>query len=471
MNAVQRVMEDEVWEELVGRLTTIQRQLFNQKIPSLIVLEGCSGRVIGRVAGDLLDKLEPRGVKYTHFDTENVSCANRLLNFLESTPAKGQMAVYDRGWYSYIAENIERVSDEELRVHISEANNFERYLVDNGVLVVKLFLKAEADEVEKLADAFGPRHKKRSFLNDDHVNLKIYTGDKMKNIIEKTDTTYAGWSIIHIDDPELTAFNSISAITNALEHKLQYRPIPSRGEMKTIYHNPRKSVDLTLRAEDYGKKLKRYSERLAELQSRLAISSHSLVVVFEGRDAAGKGGSIKRLAHAFNPRGYVAKPIGVPTEDDNRHTYLWRFCKDMPCDGRITIFDRSWYGRMMVEPIEGFSTQEEYSRSADEINSFESTIAQTGALIVKFWMEISKDEQLSRFNARLENPLKRWKITEEDWRNRESWEVYDEYVDRMIESTNTEDAPWYVIESEHKKYGRLKVMETVIDTLEKALEK
>lgn len=471
MNAVGCIMEDEVWEELVGRLKAVQRQLFSQRIPSLIILEGCSGRVIGRVSGDLLDKLEPRGVKYTHFDIEGISCANRLLSFLESTPANGQMAVYDRGWYSYIAENLEDVSEKGLHNHISEVNNFERYLSDNGIFLVKLFLKAEADEVERLADEFGPRHKKRSFLNDDHLSVKIYTSDRMRHFIEKTDTTYAKWSIVNIDNPELTAFNCISEITNTLEHKLQYNPIPSKGELKTIYDNPRKSVDLTLSAKKYNKKLRRYSKRLAELQSKLAISDHSLVVVFEGRDAAGKGGSIKRLARSFNPRGYVAKPIGVPTDDDDRHTYLWRFCEDLPCDGRITIFDRSWYGRMMVEPIEGLCTQEEYLRSADEINSFERMISHTGALVVKFWMELSKEEQLSRFNARLENPLKRWKITDEDWRNREKWEAYDEYVDRMIESTNTRYAPWYVVESEDKKYGRLKVLKTVIDTLEKALGK
>lgn len=465
------IMNDEAWEELVERLNIIQHELFKERIPALIILEGCSGRVIGRIAGDLLNKLEPRGVKYTHFDPESLSSPKEILRFLEATPAKGQLAIYDRGWYSFIAENLKNISSAMLDHHINEANSFERYLIDNGVMVIKLFLNAEADKVEKLSDKFGLRYKKESFLNDDHVDTEIYCGKKMKSVIERTNTAYAKWNIIDVEDPEITAFNSINAITNALAHKLQYLPFSEKEYLIPMCRNPRKSVDLTLRAENYKSTLKEYSKKLVKLQSVLALSNRSLVIVFEGRDAAGKGGSIKRLAHAFNPRGYVAKPVGVPNKDEDDHTYLWRFCADMPLDGHITIFDRSWYGRMMVEPIEGFCTHEEYLRSSKEINGFENAIVETGAILVKFWMEISKEEQLERFNARSENPLRKWKITEDDWRNREKWEIYDEYVDRMIESTNTLNASWYVIESEDKKYGRLRVMKTIIDVLDENLNK
>ncbi len=464
-------MKDEEWIELVQRLNLVQHKLFKEGVPALIILEGCSGRVIGRVASDLLNKLEPRGVKYTHFDPESLSSPKELLRFLEATPAKGQLAIYDRGWYSYIAENLKKASDKILDYQINEVNNFEKYLINNGVIVIKLFLCAEAETVEKLSEKFGQRHKKKSFLNDDHVDTETYCGLKMKSVIDRTNTTYCKWIIIDVEDPEKTAFDSINAITNALHKGSSYIPFSEKDYVTPLCENPRTSIDLTLRAKDYDVKLKEYSKKLAELQSILAISNRSLVIVFEGRDAAGKGGSIKRLAYAFNPRGYVAKPIGVPTHNDNNHTYLWRFCADMPRDGHITIFDRSWYGRMLVEPIEGFCTHEEYLRSGKEINGFENTMIDAGAIIVKFWMEISKEEQLKRFNSRLENPLKRWKITEDDWRNREKWRIYDKYVDKMIESTNTSNAPWYVIESEHKKFGRLKVMKTIIDVLEKNLNK
>lgn len=462
-------MEDEEWKALVRKLTLVQHELYGERIPALIVLEGCSGRVIGRIAGDLLNKLEPRGVRYTHFDPEKVSNPKTLLNFLASTPAKGQLGIFDRGWYSYIAENIENIPGEELDRMIKEANTFERYLIDNGVMIVKMFLKAEADEVDKLSEKFGPRHKRKSFLNDDHIDTEIYCGEIMNDVIARTDTPYAKWSEIKIEEPEITAFNSISAITNALSHKLKYPPFSPTEYLTARCDNPRNYADLTLKAEGYKDKLMKYSKELARLQSLLAVSDRSLVVVFEGRDSAGKGSSIKRFAHALNPRGYVARSVGVPTPEEKNHTHLWRFCSDMPVDGHITIFDRSWYGRMMVEPIEGLCTHEEYIRSAKEINGFERAIIDTGAILVKFWMEISNEEQLKRFNARAEDPLKNWKITDEDWRNREKWDIYTEYIDNMMESTNTLDAPWYVVESEDKKYGHLKVMETVIEVLGREL--
>lgn len=462
-------MEDEEWEGLVRKLTLIQHELFSEKIPALIMLEGCSGRVIGRVAGDLLNKLEPRGVKYTHFDPEKLSSPKELLGFLASTPANGQLSIYDRGWYSFIAENLDNISGEDLDRMIHEANIFERYLIDNGVMIVKLFLKADADRLDALSEKFGQRHDKKSFLNDDHIDAEVYCGKIMKDVIEKTDTPYAKWLEIGIDEPEITVFNSISAITRALTHKLRYPPFSPTEYQIPKCGNPRQYADLTNKAEGYKDKLNDHSKRLAKLQSVLAVSNRSLVVVFEGRDSAGKGGSIKRLAHALNPRGYAAKATGVPTQTDKEHTYLWRFCEDMPADGHITIFDRSWYGRMMVEPIEGLCTHEEYLRSAKEINSFEKAMIDTGAILIKFWMEISKSEQLKRFNARIEDPMKEWKITDEDWRNREKWDLYTDYIDDMIESTNTPDAPWYVVESEDKKYGRLKVMETVIKVLDKEL--
>ena len=464
-------MEDEEWEALVKKLTLVQHELYSERIPALIILEGCSGRVIGRIAGDLLNKLEPRGIRYRHFDPEGLSSPKALLNFLASTPGKGQLGIFDRGWYSFIAENLEKVTGEGLDRMINDANIFERYLVDNGVMVVKLFLKSEADKVEALSDRFGPRHKKKSFLNDDHLDTEVYCGDIMKEVIARTDTPYARWLEVNIDEPEITAFNSIGGITAALSHKLRYPPFSPAEYTTPMCGNPRKTADMTLKAEGYREKLNDYSKELARLQSILAVSDRSLVVIFEGRDSAGKGGSIKRLAHALNPRGYVARSVAAPTAEEKDHTYLWRFCADMPSDGHITIFDRSWYGRMMVEPIEGFCTHEEYVRSAKEINSLERSMIDTGAIIIKFWMEISPEEQLKRFNARMEDPLKNWKITDEDWRNREKWDVYTDYIDAMIESTNTPEAPWYVVESDDKKYGRLKVMKTVIDVLDKELHK
>ena len=240
--------------------------------------------------------------------------------------------------------------------------------------------------------------------------------------------------------------------------------------MEALFPNPRKGADLTLRAKSYKGELEELSREVSRMQTKLADSKRSMVIVFEGWDAAGKGGSIKRLVRAMSPRGYYVCPVAAPARDEKLHTYLWRFSYNMPKRGHITIYDRSWYGRMMVEPIEGFCTDEEYQRSAEEIRNFERQIHDAGGIVIKFWMEISNGEQLARFQARQENPYKQWKITDEDWRNREKWDVYQEYVDRMIESTNTEYAPWVVVESEDKKYGRLKVLRTVVETLKRELD-
>lgn len=462
-------MDDRQWHALVDNITLVQRNLYNNKIPVLILLEGCSGRVLGRVSGDLLEKFEPRGMKYHHFDSENRCGPKGNISFLANTPSKGQIAIYDRGWYSTIAESLEDAHCEEIDRMVFETNTFERYLVDNGVLLIKLFLFAEEDELEGLLDAFGERHKKKSILNDDHIDAEIYCGERMKDVIRRTDTDISKWNIIRIEDPETTSYNSIYAICQSMIESVKNPVFSPIHYQNPKCGNPRIYANLSQKAENYKDKMDEYYRKLKKLQGELAVSDKALVVVFEGWDAAGKGGSIKRLAHALNPRGYTAVPIGVPTDEDKDHTYLWRFCSHLPTDGRITIFDRSWYGRMLVEPIEMFCTHEEYLRSGREINGFERSMVNSGIILVKLWMEISKAEQLNRFNDRVINPMKNWKITDDDWRNREKWDIYSEYVDRMIETTNTPDAPWTVVESENKKFGRLKVLETVIRALEKNL--
>ena len=251
---------------------------------------------------------------------------------------------------------------------------------------------------------------------------------------------------------------------------MQSEPPKFNDKVEPIFDNPRGKADLTKTAKNYKSDLLRLSTELNRLQGKLANSGKSLAIVFEGWDAAGKGGTIKRVTAALNPRGYYVNPVAAPSGEERLHTYLWRFAVKMPKAGHIAIYDRSWYGRMMVEPIEKFCTEEEYGRSAREIRGFEEFMAETGCIVLKFWMEISPDEQLKRFKARQENPLKQYKITDEDWRNREKWDIYEKYIDDMISATNAERAPWIVVESEDKKYGRIKVLKKIVDTLSKELD-
>jgi len=290
-------------------------------------------------------------------------------------------------------------------------------------------------------------------------------------IISNTGTAIAPWDIVKVNSNLVKATDNVLRIfLDRVNARMQSEPPKFNDKVEPIFDNPRGKADLTKTAKNYKSDLLRLSTELNRLQGKLANSGKSLAIVFEGWDAAGKGGTIKRVTAALNPRGYYVNPVAAPSGEERLHTYLWRFAMKMPKAGHIAIYDRSWYGRMMVEPIEKFCTEEEYGRSAREIRGFEEFMAETGCIVLKFWMEISPDEQLKRFKARQDNPLKQYKITDEDWRNREKWDIYEKYIDDMISATNAERAPWIVVESEDKKYGRIKVLKKIVDTLSKELD-
>jgi polyphosphate kinase 2 (PPK2 family) len=232
-------------------------------------------------------------------------------------------------------------------------------------------------------------------------------------------------------------------------------------------------VDLSkmISSEDYGESKKFYQQKLEILQYELFRKKCSMVIVFEGWDAAGKGGDIHRLVEELNPRLYRVVPVGSPNDIERAHHYLWRFCGKIPRAGHITIFDRSWYGRVLVEKVEKLCSEEEWKRAYREINEFENIITGTGAIILKFWLHIDKDTQLERLKSRQNDPEKSWKITEEDWRNRNKWEAYKIAVDEMLQKTSTLNSQWTVVESNDKRYSRIKILKTVAEALEKELEK
>ena len=230
-------------------------------------------------------------------------------------------------------------------------------------------------------------------------------------------------------------------------------------------------VDLSPTMENklYKEKLKKLQRRLFELHNEIYLHRRPLIIVFEGWDAAGKGGAIKRLVGGLDPRGYEVIPISAPNEEERNKHYLWRFWSSLPKNGHIAIFDRSWYGRVMVERIEGFCSEQQWKRAYEEINYFERELYERGTIQIKFWLHISPEEQLKRFNKRLENPEKNWKITEEDWRNREKWTQYETAVNDMLRYTNTDYSPWIIIPGNDKRYARLNVLENVISQLENEL--
>ena len=229
-------------------------------------------------------------------------------------------------------------------------------------------------------------------------------------------------------------------------------------------------MDKTLTEEEYDTLLNQYQKRLRELHNELYRKKIPVIIAYEGWDAAGKGGNIKRITEALDPRGYEVHPIASPEPHEKARHYLWRFWNRLPKTGHVAIFDRTWYGRVMVERLEGFCSENDWQRAYVEINEFEKELADWNAVIVKFWVQIDKDTQLARFKERENTPEKRWKITDEDWRNREKWDLYEEAVNEMLQKTNTAYAPWHILESNDKKYARIKALKTVIEAIEKKME-
>ena len=431
-------MASTIPDELAEDLTLLQRRIVDEKRQVLVIFEGRSGRVMGRVINEFMNLLEPRGITYTHFVPEKVAGPRDMLRYLSREPAKGQIAIYDRSWYG--------------RMMVEPIEGFD-------------------ETIDAVAGKMGSKRKDRgTFLTDDHIDPKKWRDKTVMPMIAETNRPHAPWDIIDVSDLYLTMNMVVRTFMDRVDHRIEHPVEVDFNPMATPFPNPRLEADLKREDKSYKSELESLSREIGDLQQRLAESGRSMVLVFEGWDAAGKGGSIKRLVRALNPRGYYVVPVAAPKGDESAHSYLWRFAINMPKAGHIVVFDRSWYGRMMVEPIEGFCTPQEYDRSAIEIRALERMITNSGGIVVKFWMEISPEEQLARFNAREANPAKSWKITDEDWRNREKWDVYEEYVDRMITATNTPEEPWVVVESEDKKYGRLKVLRTVRDILRERLD-
>lgn len=295
-------------------------------------------------------------------------------------------------------------------------------------------------------------------------------------MLENTDTEYAPWTIIEATDKDYAAMKILTTVADRLAYALERNSGKVKEAKKKQNQIPAErfqngvlsGIDLSknLTKAQYKKELDKLQKRLSELHNELYRLRIPVVLGFEGWDAGGKGGAIKRLTSHLDPRGYQVNPTASPNDIEKVHHYLWRFWNNMPKAGHVAIFDRTWYGRVMVERIEGFCTEAEWKRAYQEINEMESHMANFGAVVLKFWLHIDKDEQERRFKERMENPAKQWKITDEDWRNREKWDLYEQAVDEMLVRTSTTYAPWIVVEGNSKYYARVKVLKTVVEVLE-----
>jgi polyphosphate:AMP phosphotransferase len=463
-------------EPLQQQLGILQRSLRDHKIPAIIVVEGWNASGITRVIHELIQFLDPRGFSMHSVGspTDEERARPLLWRFWVKTPKKGRFAIFARSWYSRsLAEYIAGIEwKRSIKYSISTINSFERQLAEDGAVILKFFLHISKEEQKKRLDERE---------NDPLISWMITRGDWdfhrqydsylpiIEQFIEGTDNTFAPWTVVEATDENYAIHKVYATVVKALEKRIAYADSHGENSRKNEIIKPKKmevrrasAAPETPDRDDYQTKLLEYENRIRDIHYLLYKRKLPLIIVYEGWDAAGKGGNIMRLVRHMNPRGYDVVPVGRPDQTEADHHYLWRFYQHFPKAGHVTIFDRSWYGRVLVERVEGYCEEYEWKRAYNEINEMEQAYVESGGGLVKFWLEISKDEQLRRFNQRQDDPLKQWKITDDDWRNRNKWDQYEEAVDEMLARTSMPDAPWTVIESDDKWFARLKTLNTVI---------
>jgi len=468
--------------ELEPRAGELQRRAKQLGIPVVIVFEGWDAAGKGTLINQLMQSLDPRGFNVHPINAPNTEEDLRpfLWRFWIKTPENGRIAIFDRSWYGRVlTERVDRIVPRRVWMNaFAEIKSFERQLVDQGAVVLKFFLHISKKEQKK---RFG------NIENNPALAWKVTRQDwkhhrqydeylvAIEEMLARTDSEYAPWTLVAAQDRRYAAVQVFTAFVQMLESRILEHeerlaataavvgPAVSRSPGSSALE--RVDLSKSLSREEYSRKLKKLQEQMRDLEHEIYQRRMPVLMAFEGWDAAGKGGDIKRLTQLMDPRGYEVVPVGTPNDVEKAHHYLWRFWHKIPKAGHICIFDRSWYGRVLVERVEGFCTTEEWKRAYREINEMEEQWSHFGAVLIKFWLHIDQDEQMRRFEERQKITYKKWKITDEDWRNRKKWDQYRQAVDDMLSHTSTNHAPWTVVESNCKLYGRIKVLQTAVKTI------
>ncbi len=472
---------------LRGALLEAQYELRQQaRFPVIILINGIEGAGKGETVKLLNEWMDPRLIRVETFDiqTDEELARPPEWRYWRQLPEKGRIGVFFGNWYSQMLQSRVngRTEDAQLDQSIERALRLERMLCDEGALIFKFWFHLSKQHMQarlkSLAD--DPQHYWR-LSPLDWQQSKTY--DRFvrhgERILRRSSRDYAPWYVVEGVDPNYRSLTTGRIMLQGLQAALQTgrgaTPSPHAAPLVANLNNHSllSSLDLTqaLSKDQYQAQLATEQARLAHLMRDKRMRRHALVAVFEGNDAAGKGGAIRRVTGALDPRQYRTVPIAAPTDEERAQPYLWRFWRHVPARGKFTIFDRSWYGRVLVERVEGFCARADWLRAYGEINDFEESLIEHGVVVVKFWLSIDKDTQYQRFKEREATPFKRFKITEEDWRNREQWDAYVEAVEDMVDRTSTEIAPWTLVEANDKRFARVKVLRTINDALEAAFNK
>ena len=474
-------------EEQGEELAYLQRKARELGIPVLVVVEGLSAAGKGTIINHMIQPLDPRGFKVSCIASPNRDEQLRpfLWRFWRRTPSAERMAIFDRSWYrSLLDAKINRtINDADLEKAYEDVRNFERQMRDGGTVILKFFLEiSKREQATRLAalqsnpatawrvsDAVLQRHSR-------YRDYQLAVDEMFKQTDVEGESPWTKVSSKNTKEATLKVLNKmVLALGKRVKEVKQGTPalLASRRPRRPSFRNAP-----SLKKADLSKSLSKdvYREMLAVRQQRIQDLHHEIyrlripvVIVYEGWDAAGKGGNIRRLTERMDPRGYEVIPISAPNDVEKAHHYLWRFWSEFPKSGHVTIFDRSWYGRVLVERVEGFCTETEWKQAYREINEMEANFHHFGTALVKFWVQIDQKEQLKRFRAREQNPRKQWKLNKEDWRNREKWRPYEEAVEEMFLRTHTPKTPWNIIEGNCKRYARIQALDVVIAAVEKKI--
>ena len=459
-----------------------------KRAPVIVLFGGVDGAGKSESVNLLNEWMDPRWLVTRAYGPASDEERERpdYWRFWRDLPPKGRVGFFLSAWYSRpLVDRVKkRLSRAQFGARLDEIIDFERALTDDGALILKFWMhldkqsqKARLKKLEK--DPLTRWRVTREQWN----NWRLYPRfiEAGEELISRTNLANAPWRIVEGGDERYRSLTIATAIRDAITKKLaesadQRKPariveVRPKDKARSTQPTILSRLDMKPRVDQkqYRTRLERLQGRLNSLQRKAERTGVSTILVFEGWDAAGKGGAIRRLTAALDARSYQVIPIAAPTEEERAQHYLWRFWRHLARRGRVTIFDRSWYGRVLVERVEGFASEPEWMRAYAEINQFESQLSDHGIVVVKYWIHITKAEQLRRFKARETSAFKSWKLTDEDWRNRKQWDAYEHAVNDMVERTSTRQAPWTLVEANDKYSARLKVLETACERLQAAL--
>ena len=477
--------------DLREKLVQLQVEQKTQPFKILLIVAGVAGAGRGDVLNTLGGWLDPRGVETFSFSqpTDEERTRPFLWRFWRSLPTAGKIGVYAGSWYTEALAEQARSKKQKLVLDhdLERIRAFEKVLADNDTLIIKVWLnldkKAQRERFKKLE---ADPHAAWRVTEEDWRHHRIYERLERTalHILKETHRPGALWNVVDAEDERA---RNLAVGELLVEHfaahrrhlaKLARTRLPAKADPapKPLRAYGRRRLeglplDQKLSASDYEAKRDKWLGRLNAAVRAAQAAGRAITFVFEGWDAAGKGGAIRRLTSAIDVRDYRVYPIAKPTDEEKAHHYLWRFWRHVPRDGQIAIYDRSWYGRVLVERLEGFCRPDEWKRAFTELNELERELVDHGQIVVKFWLHISREEQLARFRSREQTAFKSHKINQEDWRNRRKWNAYEVAVGDMLALTDTAHAPWHLIPANDKRYARLQVLRTACRAIQAALEK